>query len=127
MGDPTHDVPLSLSRLVDVVLWLMWGAPSQLRDPGKASVFTPRSNTQRAARRKSSPNMQWFCIAATHTPKFTVSPPTCIATTHRPSMGARSPVTARSFTRVDVKCVPTGTTSGLISVAVVSVSTKSYA
>lgn len=100
---------------------------STVGTPGKASVFFPRSKTQRAARRKSSPKMQESCTAATYTLKVTDSPSTRIVTTHLPSIGASSPVTVRRFTTVGSDCIPVGTTSGLTSVAVEPVSTRARA
>lgn len=97
---------------------------STVGPPGNVSVFFPRSNKQRAVLRKSSPNIQGSCTAATHTLKLTESPPTCITTPHLPSIGASSPVTVRSFTTVGSSCTPTGTRSGLTSVAVEPVSTR---
>lgn len=91
---------------------------------GKDSVFFPRSTTQQAARSKSRPNRQGSCTTATHTLKFINSPPTCTSTTPLPSIGASSPVTVRRFTAVGCNCIPSGTTSGLISVAVEPVSTS---
>ncbi|CAL8282688.1 unnamed protein product [Gadus morhua 'NCC'] len=52
---------------------------------------------------------------ATHTVKSTDRPPTFNVILPLPSIGSNSPVTFHSCTVVCSNCVPTGTTSGLIS------------
>ena len=74
--------------------------------------------------KQSSPSMQGSFTCATHTVKSTDRPPTFNVTLPLPSIGANSPVTVLSCTVVCYNCVPTGTTSGLISVAVEPVSTR---
>lgn len=92
--------------------------------PGKVNVFSPGSSRQHADLKKSSPSIHGSCTSATHTVKFVAQPPTFNVTFPLPSIGASSPVTVLSCIVVCSNCVPSGTNSGRISVAVDPVSTR---